>query len=83
MSNKKHTPASMLNISLLLLAYLVMAPQVLYSLIAFGIKSEMPLPMLTVSCMIILAVAVMFFLRLRSYYKTLCLRLSSETHKAC
>ncbi|WP_219096205.1 hypothetical protein [Pseudomonas sp. UMAB-40] len=83
MSNRKHTPVTMLNISLVLLAYLVMAPVVLYAMIAFGIKSEMPIPVLTVSCLIILAVALMFFLRLRSYYKTLCLRLSSETHKAC
>lgn len=81
MSRKKHTPVSMLNISLVLLAYIVMVPQVLYEMINFGIKSEMPIPALAVSCMIILAVALMFFLRLRSYHKTLCLRLS-ETPKA-
>lgn len=82
MSRKKHTPVSMLNISLVLLAYLTMVPQVLYVMIGFGIKSEMPVPVLAVSCLIILVVALMFFLRLRSYYKTLCLRLSSGTAEA-
>lgn len=82
MSRKKHTPVSMLNISLVLLAYLTMVPQVLYVMIGFGIKSEMPVPALAVSCLIILAIALMFFLRLRSYYKTLCLRLSSGASEA-